>query len=1827
MAGQRKAILVLGMHRSGTSALTRVISLLGADLPSNLMPAREDNNEAGFWESTDIAVLNDQLLETLDSSWDDWTACDLSRLAPDDLQRFEQRALEILERDFSGSAIFVLKDPRICRLIGFWHPLLLRFGCDVRCVLSIRHPLEVAASLQKRDGFVPLKSCLLWLRHMLDAEQATRELPRLVLPYDALLQHWRLLLEPMTQVLGLDVPVDLDARAAEIDDFLRPGLRHHAADDGSLSRRPEIVDWVGAAYDGFLAMHAQADKPAQRATLGAIRRDFDAACRIFGAAFSADIVTRRGLTKNIKDLQGQLDRTRSELHGRIAALERNASAQAAAAAQAQQTAQAQITKLEQASAAAARESEIQQRIAAVQQRRALRVLAERDQLALSLAQQRHRRWWHRWLRPLGMPVASKQSWWTPQWSLPPRHGFGARLNLSTRLRLNLMARRLLASGLFDPYWYLQAYPDIVTHGADPLWHWLSVGWREGRKPNAMFDTSWYLMRNPDVAAAGVNPLLHYLTHGAEEGRQPGPLFDAAGYLARNPDVARAGLNPLAHYLVHGVSEARQPNSHFVPDWYLQQHPDVARSGVDPLRHYQLLGGFEGRKPGPQFDGNEYLARNLDVLSAGANPLEHYLGWGIHERRAGTPQGTQNVWKPADPAQMQLPTPAECFPGQRAAQAGFANVALFAHAASAQLFGGERSFIDLLQMLADGPYNVHVVVPRRDQAYIDAVATLAVEVAYIPGQTWAVDREPDAMAIAAIRTWLLRRRIALVHVNTITSCEPLIAARRLRIPTATHVRESVVADPWISQRIGLPPAAIIREVVARSDIIIANSEQSGTEFAKPGCTFVVPNTFDLAELDLPNPVDPRRIYVGLISSNIIKKGVQDFAELARACATELPQLRFRLIGPHNEQVRLLEQRQQSGDLPMNLEFVGYQNSPSAALAQVNIVMSLSHFAESFGRTVAEGLAARRPAIVYDLGAAKDLVQPGQSGFVIPYGQWQAAIEPLRQLCANPQTIATMGEAGRAHVAARYARKHGAQALRAAYAAMLSGHVEGDVSDVVVPAVRYSQAQPVAEQAQKLAYFCWHFPVPSETFVLNELRELVARGVDVRVYCRQSPHKDFTPDFAITWQQVTSVEDLAQRLQQDGRDIVHAHFTYPTVTDMVWPACEQAQIPFTFIAHAQDIFKHENDRRNRIGELSMSPLCRAVFVLGRFHRDYLIERGVPAAKLIINANAIDPSRFTYRGPRRRAPGERVRVCAIHRYTEKKGLRYLVLAAKRLEAENVEFNLYGYGEEEAALRALAEEHAVGNLRFCGALETASQVAEVMHEHDLFACPSVRTASGDMDGIPTSVVEAMACGTPVITTDLASIPDLVTDELTGIVVKSADVDSLVDGVRRFIDMDADAVAAMTCAAQAAALANHAVDRRVSVLQRVWSDTPVDIVIVSWNNLAELREVIRRVFAYTRTPFHLTVCDNASKDDVVQFLCALQCAYDNVSVVYRRMNSFVGPGTNAAIAQGRAPYVIYLCGKEGFVLAEGWETGLISYMDAHPTVGVGGTLCYSPSYLTGALYPSIREFPRFREQAFAAENPDRLFHHVQGGLFIMRRRMLDEIGGFSDAVPHAYTDVEFSYYAEAKGWQLGQVPGMLALYNKTRPDIWSRIDESMKVIHPPRLQDLALLDSIVAKTTSFCNVCQWAGADFAGEHLRSECPQCASLPVHRSLYRYLAESTLTYRRLRARLVQAHQGLESAIRKAFELQSADQAARLAVLMDVEFRTDAPDVGIALADLLHQLEPDGELLIFGTDDVAGITRFSTIVQSLGYEVTQVPVYVSAVVRYASAPLFVVRKGVA
>jgi O-antigen biosynthesis protein len=150
--------------------------------------------------------------------------------------------------------------------------------------------------------------------------------------------------------------------------------------------------------------------------------------------------------------------------------------------------------------------------------------------------------------------------------------------------------------LFDEEYYISQYPEISNESITPLEHYLTIGFKERKKPNPLFDTDYYLTKYKDVAEHGINPLVHYILSGASEGRWANQFFSSNYYLTTYKDVAEAGLNPLFHFLSSGAKEGRNPSNKFNVHFYTSNYPDVIASGINPLVHYINFGMFEGRLP-------------------------------------------------------------------------------------------------------------------------------------------------------------------------------------------------------------------------------------------------------------------------------------------------------------------------------------------------------------------------------------------------------------------------------------------------------------------------------------------------------------------------------------------------------------------------------------------------------------------------------------------------------------------------------------------------------------------------------------------------------------------------------------------------------------------------------------------------------------------------------------------------------------------------------------------------------------------------------------------------------------------------------------------------------------------------------------------------------------------------------------------------------------------------------------------------------------------------------------------------------------------------------
>ena len=224
----KKCIVVFGMHRSGTSAITRGLKVLGVELGDRLMTFVENDNEKGFWEDIEINSLNDEMLHTLGSTWHY-----LSPIQPDDIEvllksDYLLRAKALLCQKINDTSVFGFKDPRVSKLLPFWQEVFSQCQLDVNYVWTIRNPLSVVESLIKRSDFDKAKSYLLWLSYVIVILSGTAGEKTILVDYDRLMQSPDFELKRIAKQFNLKIdPMEMKNYITE---FLDKKLQHNVYD-------------------------------------------------------------------------------------------------------------------------------------------------------------------------------------------------------------------------------------------------------------------------------------------------------------------------------------------------------------------------------------------------------------------------------------------------------------------------------------------------------------------------------------------------------------------------------------------------------------------------------------------------------------------------------------------------------------------------------------------------------------------------------------------------------------------------------------------------------------------------------------------------------------------------------------------------------------------------------------------------------------------------------------------------------------------------------------------------------------------------------------------------------------------------------------------------------------------------------------------------------------------------------------------------------------------------------------------------------------------------------------------------------------------------------------------------------------------------------------------------------------------------------------------------------------------------------------------------------------------------------------------------------------
>ncbi|MEA1051614.1 sulfotransferase [Lamprobacter modestohalophilus] len=234
-------LIVLGMHRSGTSAVTRMINMMGAYLGAEGgFQSASDSNPKGHWERVDVMQFNDALFRPVSASWWQLSRFNSASIPAEARADFEKKARNLI-LNLDAHRPWVLKDPRLCVLFPCWRPLL-----EVPVILHVfRQPIQIAQSLQQREGFPLPFGIALWERHLRDALNSSRGLPRLAVRHEDMLADpvatTTALFEGLSalEVQGLRLP-----SAREISAFIDPRLHRQRGDDALAREHMDAEQWA-----------------------------------------------------------------------------------------------------------------------------------------------------------------------------------------------------------------------------------------------------------------------------------------------------------------------------------------------------------------------------------------------------------------------------------------------------------------------------------------------------------------------------------------------------------------------------------------------------------------------------------------------------------------------------------------------------------------------------------------------------------------------------------------------------------------------------------------------------------------------------------------------------------------------------------------------------------------------------------------------------------------------------------------------------------------------------------------------------------------------------------------------------------------------------------------------------------------------------------------------------------------------------------------------------------------------------------------------------------------------------------------------------------------------------------------------------------------------------------------------------------------------------------------------------------------------------------------------------------------------------------------------
>lgn len=242
---KKEIIIVLGVQRSGTSAITKALSVLDTDLGNSFIDKHDIVNSTGFWEDSDIYDLNKNILRYLGIEWSSLRDVNIDDFSNNELDNFATQAFDILSSKIKSDTPFVLKEPRITKLLPFWFYVFDKYNFSCKYVISLRKPNDVISSFSRLNGVMvselestPDYVSLLWVSYLLMTLDVIENEKYIIVNYDDLLTNPKEVIFTISE--KLDIPYDNNKLDVFCEEFLNKNLNHSTKMNYQISISDEL---------------------------------------------------------------------------------------------------------------------------------------------------------------------------------------------------------------------------------------------------------------------------------------------------------------------------------------------------------------------------------------------------------------------------------------------------------------------------------------------------------------------------------------------------------------------------------------------------------------------------------------------------------------------------------------------------------------------------------------------------------------------------------------------------------------------------------------------------------------------------------------------------------------------------------------------------------------------------------------------------------------------------------------------------------------------------------------------------------------------------------------------------------------------------------------------------------------------------------------------------------------------------------------------------------------------------------------------------------------------------------------------------------------------------------------------------------------------------------------------------------------------------------------------------------------------------------------------------------------------------------------------------